>query len=75
MGLMCMKAVLAELDKHTRTYTQLYSCNRFLQPSAVQPSALLHSKASRSTGENGAGLWVVETERWRCGDEGRRGEA
>lgn len=41
-----------------------------MQPSSVQPSALPHLKASKSTGTSSAELWVVEAGRCRCGDEG-----
>lgn len=68
-----------EVEKYTHTHARIYVHKEvfvvLLQLSAVQPTALPHTKASRSTGENGTGLWVVETEQWRCGDEGRRGEA
>lgn len=50
--------------KNTHKDTALRSCNHFFQPSAVQSSALPHSKASRSTAESVARLWVVEAERW-----------
>lgn len=60
---------------NTHTHNYILAIVIFLQPSAVQPSALPYLKASRSTGDSAAGLWVVEAERCRCGDEGRRGEA
>ncbi|KAI9535654.1 RAC-gamma serine/threonine-protein kinase [Dissostichus eleginoides] len=41
---------------------------------APEPTALLHSKAAVNW-RGVAGLWVVETERCRCGDEGSSGEA
>lgn len=70
MKLMC---IIVELETHIYIYKEVFVV--LLQLSAVQPSVPSHIKASSSTGENSTGLWVVETEQWRCGDEGRRGEA
>lgn len=57
-----MRVELKEGTALTHTDTHNYILEIFFQPSAVQPSALPHAEASRSTGGSAAGLWVVETE-------------
>lgn len=57
-----MRVELKEGTALTHTNTHNYILEIFFQPSAVQPSALPHAEASRSTGGSAAGLWVVETE-------------